>query len=91
MPCKVTKPANPNGSSRERPSAGEVSEIETKRLHSSCAKQDREDIIIESQRKQRRARKNVNQDHIADRGHVSMSHNNTVHKPIPHTDSNEDS
>ena len=49
MPCKVTKPANPNGSSWIGPCASDWSGIEAKRLNSSCAKQDRENIIMKSQ------------------------------------------
>ena len=50
MRCKVTTPANPNGSSWARLCASGWSVIETKRLNSSCSKQDHENIIIESQR-----------------------------------------
>ena len=49
MPCKVTTPANPNGSSWGRLCASDWSEIEVERLSSSCSEQDRENIIIESQ------------------------------------------
>ena len=62
MPCKVTIPVNPNGSTWWRPYASDWSKVETKRLNSSCSKQDHEDI--------------------ADRGQVSMSHSNMVHKTV---------
>ena len=38
MPCKVTTPAGPNGSSWERAGASDWSKMETKRLRSSCSK-----------------------------------------------------
>ena len=49
--------------------------MKTKRQNS---KQYHENIIIESQRIRK-----AHQDHIADQGHVSMSHCNMVSKPIP--------
>ena len=58
--------------------------IGTRRLNSSFSKQDYENIIFESRRiPTTRRREKTHQDHIADRGHVSMSHCNMVHKPIP--------
>ena len=68
MPCRVTTPANPNGSSWERSCACDWSEMEN--------------TIIESQRIRTTKRTEKTQkDHIADRGHVSMSHYNMVHTP----------
>ena len=58
--------------------------METKRPNSSCSKKDHEDIIIETQRiRTTKSTDHTCQDHIADRGHVSMSHNNMVQKRIP--------
>ena len=49
-----------------------------------CSKQDHENTIVESQRIRTLKRKEkTHQDQIADRGQVSMSHYNMVHKPIP--------
>ena len=61
------------------------SKIETKRLNSSCSKKHHENMIIESQRIRTttKSKEQTHQDHIADRGHVSMTHYNVVHKPIP--------
>ena len=50
MPCKVTTAADPNGSSLWRPCSSERSQMETKKLNSSCSEKDHEDIIIESHR-----------------------------------------
>ena len=83
MPCKVTKPANPNGSSRKRPCASDWSKMDTKILNSSCSRQNPEHANIESQRiRTTKSTEKTRKDHIADRGHVFMSHYNMVHKPI---------
>ena len=84
MPCTVTTPASPKGSSWGRPRASVWSKMDTKRLNSSCSKKDHEDIIIESQRtRPTKSTENTHKDHIADRGHVSISLFNMVHEPIP--------
>ena len=52
-------------------------------MDSSCSKQDHGNMIIELQRtRTTKSREKTHQDHIADRGQVSMSHYNMVHKPI---------
>ena len=73
MPCNVTTPANPNGSSWLRPCASECSKMERTNwiLHVQST-------IIEPQRI--RTTDSAEKTH---RGHVSMSHRNMVHKPIP--------
>ena len=77
MPCIVPKPAN------GRPCALDGSTIETERLSSSCSKQDHVNEIIESQKiRTINSKHKTRQDRNADRGHVPMSHNNMVHKPI---------
>ena len=75
MPCKVTT-ANRNGSSWRR--LMRVVGLKCKR------KQDHENMIIESQRiRTTKSKEKTHRDHIADRGHVSMSHHILVHnKPI---------
>ena len=84
MPCKFTAPADPKGSSWGRPCASDWSKMETKRLTSSCSNQDHEDISIASQRiRITQSTENIHKDHSADRGHVSLSHHNIVHKPSP--------
>ena len=50
MPCRVTTPANPDGSSLVRPCASKLSKMDTKRLKSSCSTQEHENILIESER-----------------------------------------
>ena len=66
-----------------RPYASTWSEIESKRLNSSCSKQDHEFTTIESQRiRITKSTEKTHEDTIADRGHVSMAHNNMVHKSI---------
>ena len=41
-------------------------------------------LMIESQRiRTKKSKDNIQRDHIADRGRVSMLHFNMVHKPIP--------
>ena len=50
MPCRVTTPANPDGSSWVRPCASKLSKMETKRQKSSCSKQEHENILIEWER-----------------------------------------
>ena len=45
--------------------------------------QDHGNITFQSQRiRTTKSKENTHQDHIADRGRVSMSHCNTVHKPL---------
>ena len=84
MPCKITTPPDPNGSSWRQLHASDWSKMETKRLNSSCSRKDHEDIIIESQRIRRtKGTEQTHWDHIADRGPASMSHCNMVHLPIP--------
>ena len=63
--------------------------METKRL-SSCAKEDHGNRIIESQRnRMTQSTEHTHMDHIADRGDVSMSHCNMVHKPCSRTKKQE--
>ena len=82
--CKVIKPASPNGSSWRRPYASDWCKIVTKRLNSSCSKQDHRHTITDSHRiSTAKSEEKTHQDHIPDRGHVSMSHNNMTYKPIP--------
>ena len=50
MPCRVTTPANPDGSSLVRRCASKLSKMDTKRLKSSCSTQEHENILIESER-----------------------------------------
>ena len=72
---------SPHQSNRTFEAASDLSEIETKRLNSSCSMQDHENIIIETRRIGTAWSKDkTHQDHIADRGHVSMSHYNMVCK-----------
>ena len=79
---EVTTPVNPNRSSWERPCAFDWSETQTQTLNSTCSKQDLGNIIIESQRiRTTKSKEKDYQDHIEDRGQVSMSHLNMVHKP----------
>ena len=83
MPCQVIT-ADPNGSSWERAGASDWFKMETKRLRSSCSKQDHENIIIESHRiRTAKCTAKTHEDHNADRGHVSMSNCNMVHKLMP--------
>ena len=77
MPCKV----NPNVSTWWRPYASDWSHFETRRFNSSWSKQDHENIIVESRSIRTTKRKEkTRQEHIADRGQVSMSHYNMLHK-----------
>ena len=57
MPCKVTTPADLNGSSWKRPCGSDWPKMETERLHSPCSIEDHEDIIIEAQKIQTTKRK----------------------------------
>ena len=54
---------------------------ERKTLNSSRSKQDRENTIIESQRTTKSTERLIRT--TADRGQVSMSHHNVVHKTVP--------
>ena len=86
MLCKVIPPTNPNGSCWWRSCASDWCNTETKRWNSSCSKKDHDDIITESHRiRTSKSTEETTKEHIADRGHVSMSHYNMVHKPIPVT------
>ena len=77
MPCTVATSADPNGSSWKRPHASDWSKMETKRLNSASSRKDHEDIIIESSRiRLSKGYGKTHKDHVADRGHVSMSHYN---------------
>ena len=88
VPCKVTTPINPNGSSWKQHCASDWSKIDTDRLNPSCSKQDLEHVIIESQRiRHTKSEDKSHKDHIADRGQVSMSHYSMVHTPISRPDS----
>ena len=55
---------------------------ERKTLNSSRSKQDRENIIIESKRKNYKEHRKTQQDHHGPRSSF-MSHHNVVHKTIP--------
>ena len=72
--------SQPKGSTWWQPYASDWCQFEKKRLNSSCPKEDHENIIVESQRI--RTTKNKEKTHIADRGQVSMSHYNMVHKLV---------
>ena len=83
MPCKVEKPANPNGSSWRRPCASEWFKMETKKSNSSCSRHDHENLIVESQMiRTTESTPKTHGDHIEDGGHVSMSRYNVLHEPI---------
>ena len=78
-PCTVTTPGNPSDSSCEPPCASDWSKMEAKRLIFSCSKQDHGNIIIASHRtRTTKSEEKTHQDHIVDRGQVSMSHYNTT-------------
>ena len=59
----------------------------------ACSKKDHEDRIneIEKDSNKQRVLKNIQKDHMADRGHVSMSHHNMVQKTGFLSESNEKS
>ena len=83
MPCTSHHSSQPEWVKLGKTCASDWSKIQTKRLHSSCSKQDHEKIIIDWQRIRTTKRKETtHQGHIVDRGEVSMSLYNMVHRPI---------
>ena len=67
-----------------RPLANKWVEIQTTGFHSRCSVHDHKEAAVEAHR--RRIEESTGgklQDLVADRGHVSMTQYNLVHKPIP--------
>ena len=89
--AKVTTPSSPNGSNWRRPFASGWFKMETKRLFLHAQSKIMRTESESQRNRMTQSTEHTHMDHFADRGDVSMSLCNMVHKPSSHTKSRNSS